>query len=400
MAGESEINRESNTKSSFDFWKGQKDEGEGKSQETTNKAKDYFAQDDVQKNMKQSKSFWSQKEQEVKKDAESKPKASQAPKPKKETKQEPVRQPASATASTAPAPKANTTQDEQIQKESNVKSAFARFQSGAPKQDSPCRQTSKQAQEYLQSDEVKANWSAKTQFWQAEVKKMETQIAEKQQQIQSKRDQLKSDGKNDEQLSKEIQDLEEQVESMEEKKEGLEMDMKDKEGSDEDDDDVPALEAAETPIAQPSFDGLRGRQTRTEKKSRKAMQKIGMKPVSGVVRVTIKKSKDIVFVISQPDVYKSPTTDTYIIFGEARMEDTASEIGKKAMQSFAPDEAAASAPVDHEDDDDTEDVDAGNLDPKDIELVMSQASVSRNRAIKALAHNDGDIVNAIMELTM
>ena len=40
------------------------------------------------------------------------------------------------------------------------------------------------------------------------------------------------------------------------------------------------------------------------------------------------------------------------------------EIGKKAMQSFAPDEAAASAPVDHEDDDDTEDVDAGNLDPK------------------------------------
>ena len=33
-----------------------------------------------------------------------------APKPKKETKQEPVRQPASATASTAPAPKANTTQ--------------------------------------------------------------------------------------------------------------------------------------------------------------------------------------------------------------------------------------------------------------------------------------------------
>ena len=73
----------------------------------------------------------------------------------------------------------------------------------------------------------------------------------------------------------------------------------DKEGSDEDDDDVPALEAAETPIAQPSFDGLRGRQTRTEKKSRKAMQKIGMKPVSGVVRVTIKKSKDIVFVISQ-----------------------------------------------------------------------------------------------------
>jgi nascent polypeptide-associated complex subunit alpha len=37
---------------------------------------------------------------------------------------------------------------------------------------------------------------------------------------------------------------------------------------------------------------------------------------------------------------------------------------------------------------------------KDIELVISQASVSRAEAIQALKDNDGDIVNAIMELTM
>ena len=40
------------------------------------------------------------------------------------------------------------------------------------------------------------------------------------------------------------------------------------------------------------------------------------------------------------------------------------------------------------------------VEPKDVELVMSQAGVSRNKAVKALKTNDGDIVNAIMELTM
>ena len=46
-------------------------------------------------------------------------------------------------------------------------------------------------------------------------------------------------------------------------------------------------------------DGLTGgksKQSRGEKKSRKAMQKLGMKPVTGVTRVTIKKSKNVCFV--------------------------------------------------------------------------------------------------------
>ncbi|CAN6340661.1 unnamed protein product [Urochloa humidicola] len=38
------------------------------------------------------------------------------------------------------------------------------------------------------------------------------------------------------------------------------------------------------------------------------------------------------------------------------------------------------------------------LKPSDIDLVMTQASVSREVAIKALKENDGDIVTAIMEL--
>jgi hypothetical protein len=39
--------------------------------------------------------------------------------------------------------------------------------------------------------------------------------------------------------------------------------------------------------------GKGGKQSKPEKKSRKAMQKLGMKPVPGVERVTIKKSKNV-----------------------------------------------------------------------------------------------------------
>ena len=41
-------------------------------------------------------------------------------------------------------------------------------------------------------------------------------------------------------------------------------------------------------------------------------------------------------------------------------------------------------------------VDESGVEAKDIELVMSQANVSRAKAVKALKNNQNDIVNAIM----
>ena len=41
-------------------------------------------------------------------------------------------------------------------------------------------------------------------------------------------------------------------------------------------------------------------------------------------------------------------------------------------------------------------VDESGIEAKDIELVMSQASVSRAKAVRALKNNQNDIVNAIM----
>merc|ERR1719207_440704 len=77
-----------------------------------------------------------------------------------------------------------------------------------------------------------------------------------------------------------------------------------------------------------------GKQNRSEKKSRKAVSKLGMKPVPGIVRVTVKKSKNILFVISSPDVHKSPTSDTYIVFGEAKIEDLSAQAQANAAQQF------------------------------------------------------------------
>jgi NACalpha-BTF3-like transcription factor len=48
---------------------------------------------------------------------------------------------------------------------------------------------------------------------------------------------------------------------------------------------------------------------------------------------------------------------------------------------------------------DEEDVDETGVEPKDIELIITQAGVSCAKAVRALKITDGDIVSAIMDLT-
>ena len=114
-----------------------------------------------------------------------------------------------------------------------------------------------------------------------------------------------------------------------------------------DDDDVPDLEDDDKgegeEDGEDADDGKGGKQNRAEKKARKAMQKLGMKPVSGIMRVTVKKAKNILFVISQPDVFKSPASDTFIIFGEAKIEDINQQAQQAAAEQYkAPDTAVSS----------------------------------------------------------
>ncbi|KAF3045310.1 GAL4 enhancer protein [Didymella keratinophila] len=161
--------------------------------------------------------------------------------------------------------------------------------------------------------------------------------------------------------------------------------------------------------------------SRNEKKARKAIAKLGLKHIEGITRVTLRRPKNILFVINQPDVYKSPSSNTYIIFGEAKIEDLNSQAQASAAQQLAQaeqqghDHAGHDHDHDHaheegkgkeaekkaeEEEDDGEEVDDSGLEAKDIELVMQQASVSRKKAVKALKENDNDIVNSIMALSI
>jgi nascent polypeptide-associated complex subunit alpha len=160
----------------------------------------------------------------------------------------------------------------------------------------------------------------------------------------------------------------------------------------------------------------RAKQSRSEKKARKAMSKLGLKQISGVSRVTVRKSRNILFVINRPEVFKSPASDTYIVFGEAKIEDLSQQAQMAAAEKFktpssvAPAGAGGPAGVTggpHGDltatsipEGSDEEVDEAGIEEKDIELVMSQASVSRQKAVRALRNNNNDIVNSIMELTL
>ena len=55
----------------------------------------------------------------------------------------------------------------------------------------------------------------------------------------------------------------------------------------------PARPAAHPPPARRPADAGGAKQSRSEKKARKAVTKLGMKPVPGVARVQIKKSKNV-----------------------------------------------------------------------------------------------------------
>jgi len=225
-------------------------------------------------------------------------------------------------------------------------------------------------------------------------------------------------------------------------------------GEDVENDEDGEQPAAETPAAE---EDAGSKLNRNEKKARKHIQKLGLKPVVGVKKIAFKKSDGDhdVFAISNPSVFRAPGSDIYVCFGQALMDDhqrrqqeaIASSLGSSGgissekmaqlqaqLAALKPEATGATAPAastaggvaaaaaqaatassaaggtdsgagqdgagGNEDGGDDGDVDLTGLKEKDVELVMDQGKVSRAKAAKVLRANDGDVVNAIMELTM
>merc|ERR1711928_318233 len=180
------------------------------------------------------------------------------------------------------------------------------------------------------------------------------------------------------------------------------------------DDDVPELEetqaTGQSQVAAAA--GLpeelvsKAKQSRGEKKARKSMSKLGLKQVVGVSRVTIQVQEHPLR-YQQTRRIQEPRFRYLHCIREAKIEDLNQQAHMAAVEKFkAPElnqaEAGAHgttvpAPIQEESE---EEVDDADVEEKDIDLVVSQANVSRAKAIKALKNNKNDIVNAIMELTM
>ncbi|SPP79899.1 nascent polypeptide-associated complex subunit alpha [Drosophila guanche] len=156
------------------------------------------------------------------------------------------------------------------------------------------------------------------------------------------------------------------------------------------------------------------KQSRGEKKARRLLAKLDLQPVPNVNRVAMRKKKNILLFMDQPDVYK--VGETYVCFGEVKVDDIASTAAAQAAERFihndvAPDQseqeeaeaealAMAQAAEDEKDDPEIDEAAASELTNEDIELVQMQSNCSRKKAINALLENDNDVVNAIMALTV
>ena len=162
-----------------------------------------------------------------------------------------------------------------------------------------------------------------------------------------------------------------------------------------DEDDVPALEEATNVVA----DNTAAAGSKGSKRYAKAMSKLGLKPEPNVLRVQIRKSPGLAFGIAKPEVYRFPGTNTFVIFGETQFEEMGSDVHKAAAAVTSATSEAKPAGAAAAEEEEGE-VDASGLQEKEIDIVMTQANVSRARAVRALKNNNGDIVNSIMELTM
>ncbi|BGP55746.1 hypothetical protein JCM8202_005689 [Rhodotorula sphaerocarpa] len=151
-------------------------------------------------------------------------------------------------------------------------------------------------------------------------------------------------------------------------------------------------------------------------KAKETLSKLGLKKVDGVSRVVIRKPKGVLVAIQEPEVFKSPVSDCYIVFGEAKPEDASGfpnfaqmgqqaqaqaqqqqALGGEGQKEGEGEEGGAGAPAAAATEEDDGEVDETGLEQDDINVVMSQANCSRARAVKALKATDGDIVQAILD---
>jgi nascent polypeptide-associated complex subunit alpha len=150
--------------------------------------------------------------------------------------------------------------------------------------------------------------------------------------------------------------------------------------------------------------------SRSEMKARKAVLRLGLEPLNGVERVsfTVGPHKKV-YSISQPKIFKSNKSDTYIVFGELTFESEDSvkssyvcceQTSTFNMSTGEEDKSIVDAEESQEATTEEEIPDASDIEEEDIDIIIRQSHLSRAKAIEVLRNNENDIINAIMDLTL
>ncbi|VDN60479.1 unnamed protein product [Dracunculus medinensis] len=134
--------------------------------------------------------------------------------------------------------------------------------------------------------------------------------------------------------------------------------------------------------------------SKAERRARRILKKLNTKPIQGISRICIKKTNKVQLIIKNPEVHLIVGVGTYLIFGKAELQNIPDDPRFTTIQTLLPNEAPT---VLEESSSDVEE--DGSVEEKDIQLVISQANVSRKLALKTLKQTNSDIVEAILRLT-
>lgn len=136
-----------------------------------------------------------------------------------------------------------------------------------------------------------------------------------------------------------------------------------------------------------------------EKKFKKAMSKMGMKPVDGITRVTLKTSKNFILYIDGPEVMKAPgAEESYIVFGEARFLDFTKNAAASQLDKFKT--AQDATPVEGGDANaEGNTTEATEIPEETIDTLIEYTSCTKEQAVEALTKTGGDLVEAISLLS-
>lgn len=131
-----------------------------------------------------------------------------------------------------------------------------------------------------------------------------------------------------------------------------------------------------------------------EKKFKRAMGKMGMKPVEGITRVTLKTNKNFILYIDAPEVMKAPgAEESYIVFGEAKFLDFSKNAAASQIEKLK--KAQDATPAQGGDNQTATAGDDSSIPQETINTLIEYTSCTKEQAVEALKKTNGDLVEAI-----